>query len=202
MDSNRNRVVAAMAFLSMAGAALILGTNTVGAQNAHPGSAPVSLVAPLPLPVTGTVEVTGAPTSVTVNNTVSEPVPVRSVDQVERVQFRTAPTSWTGTNGHVDLLTVPAGKRLVIEHVSINLNEFNSKPVIDCGLSTTGSGTAVQWVVCQPTASNALNHYYVANSEAKMYAAAGTTVRAFTNTLGSTEGFLAASIFGYYLPEP
>jgi hypothetical protein len=202
MDSNRKRLVAATAFVIMAGAALIVGTNTVGAQNPYPGSAPVNLVAPLPLPVTGTVAVTGAPTSVTVNNTVSEPVPVTSVDQVERVQFRAVPTGWTGDFPQVNLVTVPAGKLLVIEHMSMSVNENDNVPVVSCGLSTSASPAAVQWVPCQPTASNALNHHYIANSQTRMYATAGTTVRAFVDLLSNGSGFVSASIAGYYVPVP
>jgi hypothetical protein len=80
-------------------------TSTVGAQP-H-GSAPVTVVN-TPLPVTGNILID--------NNT---PIPVRDVDSPALQPFRTSLNmSVTALNQQGLLGTVPAGKRLVLEHVS------------------------------------------------------------------------------------
>jgi hypothetical protein len=89
------------------------------AQNPSPGSAPVNIVSPLPLPVS----ISGTPT-INFANTAANPLLVRDVDNPARnfvrLNFNVAQPAGTGSglicfeSGY----TVPAGKRLVIDDVS------------------------------------------------------------------------------------
>src|SRR5262245_33738380 len=58
-----------------------------GQGNPAPGCAPVNLVAPLPLPFTGTVEVTGV-SSIAINTPATNPVLTRDVDVTAREPFQ------------------------------------------------------------------------------------------------------------------
>lgn len=81
-----------------------------GRGNPEPGSAPVNIVSPLPLPVTGSLEVTGS---------VSAPLPVTSpIDARIPVQATKDNTGCAFNGCQVVLYTVPDRKRLVVEYIS------------------------------------------------------------------------------------
>jgi hypothetical protein len=84
----------------------------------------VKIVNPIPLPLTGSVTSTVTGTvglasgaSVQVNNTVTDPVRVRNVN--DAIQPFQAEKTCSGTPGClVQIVSVPAGKRAVIEYFS------------------------------------------------------------------------------------
>jgi hypothetical protein len=93
----------------------------VAAQPPAPGR-DVTIAGPLPLPISGSVAISGTPT-VAVTNPLSQPVPVRSVTEpglapYEDTQvFNLGPMSFN-TTLTLAFATPPAGKRLVVRHVS------------------------------------------------------------------------------------
>ena len=167
-------------FIASAGL-LILGS---GASAAPPDSVPVRVI-----------------------NPETEPVPVRDVDAQpdmrEPVQFRGVPTLFDGGVGTVALVTVPNDKTLVIEHVSISVNDNSGSGLSSCTLSLSTLGSPADYMPCISMGSNALNHFYAANHTTKFYAGPGTTVRLTTVTLAfDGEGSITGFISGYYLPAP
>ena len=161
--------------------------------NPVPGSAPVNIVSPLPLPVTGSIEVTTI-----------DPLPTRDADVAARepVQFRTSTTLFTG-QGKVVLVTVPAGKRLVIEHVSGSVNDNSGTGITSCTLQSEEAGFPLDWLPCESMFINALNHIYAVNRQTKFYASPGAVVSFTASTFSDLgKGSLSAFASGYYEPVP
>ena len=179
--NNRAAVVGLLAIGSM-----VFIPNVTFAQNPNAGSAPVTIVNPLPLPVTGSVNVTNFP----------EP------PAIEHVQFRGIPTSFSGGSGSTTLVVVPAGKRLVIEHASISVNVFEGKQLLSCGLGIAEPSKPFDSMVCHSISSDALNHLYAGNNSTKYIAEPGATVKLFVSTLTSGEGSVSGFVSGYYIPAP
>ena len=116
MQNLRNQLIAGGAVLLLAAIGTMMNRPAVQAA----GGPSVTIESPIPLPVTGTVAVTGSTTvsgSVHVNNTVTDPVRVRNVnDAIQAFQATggcNGPASCTTT-----IFTVPTGKRAVIEYFS------------------------------------------------------------------------------------
>ena len=115
-------VVAGLTVLGITG--LFMNSTQVAAQNPHPGSAPVNIVSPLPLPVTGSLSVSGG--TVAVSGTVN----VRDVDKAVSEPFQEnifaqVDVGIIGSPRSFAFSPVPAGKRLIIEHVSANVHMFS-----------------------------------------------------------------------------
>ena len=129
-------------FAVLAGLALIVGlaalfTPTSTQGQGKSGNAPPArdvIVVNTPLPVTGTVSV---------SNLGSNPLPVRDVDNPARQPFQ-ATLEEPPVGAPPRVVTVPAGKRLVIEYVSANVIAGD----LQCGappryaLTTTAAGVA------------------------------------------------------------
>lgn len=195
MTSSRNRLGTAAAFIVVGVFSMTFDSTNAEAQpDSRSGSAPVTIVNPLPLPVTGSFTVK--------DNSSSNPLFVRDVDAEQRVpvQLRGVLTPFEGGYGATILAVVPAGKLLVIEHVSISINARNAASVIECGLGTA-TPTAFDYMLCQPMGSDALNNFYAANSQTKFYVQPGNTLVATVATL-SGGGSIGAFASGYYVPIP
>jgi hypothetical protein len=184
-------------------ALVVLGVITVdaNAQTPHPGSAPVSIVNPVPLPVTGNVNIVNpSPLPVTGNVSVSGNVTVAAQET-----FQTGTVSTSISNGAAtkELIVVPAGKRLVLEGVTANVNVSSVG-----GLSTVNvaiAGDRVNEMVCRPhgETANGLNHWFACSTMVKLYAESGQTVSfgVFTADSSST-GFYRVFASGYFVPVP
>jgi len=114
--------VTAIAALALFGvAASLISPERASAQRGGPPTTQVEIVAPVPVPISGNVTVTGTP-SVVVANNATNPVRIRNVDNPvqQAVTFSTEVTVADGSFGEVNLnaFAVPAGKRLVLEYVS------------------------------------------------------------------------------------
>ena len=180
MRAHRLVVVVAQIGLAMLAA-------DAGAQNPHPGSAPVNIVGPLPLPVTGNVNVTGSV----------------SVAQQEPFQFGTVSTSFNTGSGLATLVVVPAGKRLVIEGVSANINVTQTGGLASVSVNIGGTFDRVNTLMCQQqgTSPNNLNHWFFCSTQVKLHAEPGQTVTFSVSTADSSSGgFFRAFASGYFVP--
>jgi hypothetical protein len=133
MNRFKNHVIAAAVFSVLAIIGSIMNSHQAAAQG-PPSGMSVNIVNPLPVPVTGSVTSTVTGTvglasgaSVHVNNTVTDPVRVRNVnDAVQPFQGGGACTVLAGLGAcEQNLLLVPSGKRAVIEYFSGGTNPLS-----------------------------------------------------------------------------
>jgi len=201
--------IARLAGLVIVGAALC-GASASAQQGNKPnqdsnsnqgnGSAPVTIVSPLPLPVTGTVNI-GSGGSVTVTSSASAPVFVREANE----PFQAENHNSSDAESVLTFATVPSGKRLVIEHVSVNVNiSAAGGAVSGCVINAPdASSTSPDFFALQPTASNALNHIFVGSVQTKYYVDAGKTLLFQCDVFNApSAGSVFAFISGHYEPVP
>ena len=189
--------------LGVAGAFLISERSI--AANPEPGSAPVNIVGPLPLPVTGTLGLAPGG-SVTVANPATNPVLVSNINESlrEPFQFASVFIAFSSGGSNSNVVTVPANKRLVIEHVSAAININSQGGLATAGLGISGSNVA-DFIACQATGSTSsnLSHFYSCSVQTKFYAAPGQTVDfGVTSADGNGTGFYKVFVSGYYVPAP
>ena len=87
MDRFTRRLIPATVLATASIVVVMMFSNPAVAQNPQPGSAPVNLVSPLPLPVSGNVALAPG-SSLTIANPASDPVPIRDVDNPLMQPFR------------------------------------------------------------------------------------------------------------------
>ena len=161
------------------------------------GSHGVSVIGPVDAQQSGpwTVGLTAGAT-VTVANTAGAPVLVRDVDDLREpfqaysglVLFEPIPNIHSA-----DLGVVPDGKRLVIEHFSARIfNGSNGGPPF---YSKLMAGSGVDILVPNQISPG---QPYMFNTETRMYASAGQSVRFETNING--QGYMEVFISGYLVP--
>ena len=173
-----------LVFAAIASSVAAMG---VSAQSGPP-VANVNIVNPLPLPVTGNVSINGSV----------------SVAQQEPFQVGTPGVGINNGSANWPLVTVPAGKRLVIEGVSAIVVAGSTAN----GLSSASIGIAntnlFNRLVCHQTGatSNGLNYFFSCATQVKMYVEAGQTVSFFANTANSSSGSFVAFASGYYVTVP
>lgn len=196
--SNRSgRVLATAAAV----ACVMVPAQRASAQEQKP-PAPVSIVESVPLPISGTVTI-GGDAAVTVKNADTAPVPVRDVDRRARQHFQTStvPTSFSGRSATGNVVTVPAGKRLVVEQVSAWINSGGPGGLLGANL-LSGDPLHVQAVSCVPQGQNALNYIFVCAGPTKHYVESGQTLRFGLETIADEGGFYRVFVSGYYEPVP
>lgn len=166
------------------------------------------------------VGISGTPTVAldAVNNTVkidsTNPVSLRDVDNAARQPFQfNASGNFTdgfaGT-GPVPITQVPAGKRLIIEHVSV----FGSTPLgqklilasIGVTQQNANSGQPVlHYLVINSAGSDAFAARYSCSQMVRLYADPGTIVSLSAQrdaTAGTLFGAVAYAISGYFINVP
>jgi hypothetical protein len=164
-------------------------------------AAPVVVVNPAPIPVTGTVSIGGTP-AVTVNNSDAAPVPVRDVGRVakERFQMSTVSTFFPTSFAATEVVTVPAGKRLVIEYASAWINAGGAGGLLAANLS---SGVGVtNTLACLAQGQNALNFIFSCAGPVTQYVEPGATLNFNFQTFANSGGFYRVFVSGYYEPVP
>jgi hypothetical protein len=163
---------------------------------------PVTIVAPVPVPVTGSVTL-GGEGAVKVTNPADEPVPVRDIDRIprERFQVSTVPASFSGSIGSTAVVTVPADRRLVIEHASAWINSGGAGGLLGVNLSS-GTPLVVNLLPCSAIGQNALNFVYACVGPTLHYVSPGETLTFSVETFASSGGFFRVFVSGYYEPAP
>ena len=200
----RRRILGVSSLIVLGLACFLITPRRSEAQNPIAGSAPVNIVGPLPLPVTGSVNI-GAGSSVTVANPQTSPVLVRDVDETakEPVQAGSVPTQFDNGGTRISLLTVPSNKRLVVEHFSANINATPATGMAGVSLNKGVLSNVADYAACQNTGNNNLNHFFTCAQQTKFYAGPGETVSFTVSTVElNGGGFAQAFISGYYVPVP
>ena len=194
------------AFLTLVASMTMMSPRSGEAQ----GSAPVRVVN-TPLPVSGNVNaaVTGSVNAtidsavdlapgamVNVGNTEAAPVPVREVGRNEQLTHGFAGCFFENFICTIDIATVPIGYRLVIEHISGNINVFADtvqnitvgRAFLDCCLASNDDYLVPQ----RMGGSNRLG----VNHETLMFFEGGETVRVFIEK-GSGAANVGVANFSY-----
>jgi hypothetical protein len=148
MTTLKSSLIALASLAALAVIGSLLDWRTAVAQNPSQGSAPVHIVAPLPLPVAATqsgawnVGVAGQPT-VLVGNTNTNSVWTRDATETQDVVSANSPPGDipSGFISHFDsVITVPAGKRLVIEYASASCDSVPTGQAITLTILITTDG--------------------------------------------------------------
>jgi hypothetical protein len=189
------------------------------AQPSMAGPQPTSVtVVNTPLPVTGTVQLPSG-TSVRIDNTVTDPVRVRNVnDALQPVQVTancaTDPDFGTLGCGPGTFYTVPAGKRLVIEYASMDIGCILPGQAVTLAITTTTNGVDATHFAMAPAAAGpgvtaiacnlpSASSITAVGQVVRLYADAGTFVSVAANR-NSNVGQMDAtiSISGYLMDVP
>jgi hypothetical protein len=202
--------------------AIVIGSLTTqrpaAAQGPAVPGAPVRIVDPLPVPVsgavTGNVTVSG---NVSVTNTPSVNAAqsgtwsVRNVDEPGRApyqEYRSSQFASCGSiNCELDFSQVPAGKRLVIRTVSGSVNVSPGTVLVNVTLVTEFAKRLVDVpTFFQGNATTSLGNqdWHRFNSDIFAYAEPGSTPH-FAVSVNPSQGgatFASASLVGYYVDIP
>jgi hypothetical protein len=197
----RNKAIGA-AMLATASAGVILLTSHEGVAQPGKPVTPVSLVSPLPVPVTGSVGVSGG--AVAVSNPLTSPIPVHIVNEAVQEPFQTGadPMVFTGSFAAVHMVTAPAGKRLVIEHVSALIDPDGSAGLGFAGI--VGVANSLDLTACQSTSPG----IFSCSSQTKYFVEPGQVLRFAVQLTGSGGGVstfggtVSAFVSGHYIPAP
>jgi hypothetical protein len=148
------------------------------------------------------VEVTNAVVPVEVSN--ADPVLVRDADRstTEPFQAGTTPSSFSGGSANATLVTVPAGKVLVVEYVSAWINAGAAGGLLATTLRRSSGGSQVAQIVCHPQGQNSLNYIFACAGQTLIRFGPGESVLFTVETMSSTTGFYQVFIAGHYVPAP
>jgi hypothetical protein len=201
VNTSRSLAIAVVASTAIVG---ILTTSApADAQNNRPPT-PVDVVASVPLNVSGNVALVPGG-EVNIGNLPDSPVPVRDVGRAAKEPFQqaTISTAFNGSSSSAEVVTVPAGKRLVIEHFSAWINASGPNGLASISIGVQGSGQFDQ-ASCQQTGqtANGLNHFFACSGPTRFYAEAGQTVHFFVALSDSDGGFHRALLSGHFVPVP
>jgi len=185
------------------GATPTANVNVVNTPNVNVSNTPTVTVGNFP----GTQPVSG---SVQVGNDIAHPVPVRDVDNPARQPFQAggfAPFSANETNVIVNIATVPTGKRLVIEHVSVSCSLPTGQKMVEADLEVVLSNQTTYpnnlRVSAQGSDASGTHDLSIASEQVRLYADPGTPVRCFVDRDSfSGSGDVQCSISGYLVDVP
>jgi hypothetical protein len=220
MQTRRNKVIAFAAIVILAAVGFLINSHQAAAQGPPSGLA-VNIVNPLPVPisgsltstVTGTVSLAPGTTvglasgaSVHLNNTVTDPVRVRNVnDAIQPFQASTqCSTTADGCSGQI---SVPAGKRAVIEYFSGSASiTGGAGQIVFPEITTTIGGAAVDNLVpaTSPTVSFEAFGIIQWGQQVRLYSDSGATVlvHAFRSGIGMGAATFTFGITGYLVDVP
>jgi hypothetical protein len=139
MKRFKNHLIAMAVLSVLAIVGTIMNSHQAQAQG-PPGGLAVNIVNPLPVPVTGSLGISGTP-NVNVANPATAPVLALNVNDPGRIAYQAVSNKQgCGTNVVCILTfpTVPTGHRLVIQHVSIEAMAGPTVSTINSGLARIG----------------------------------------------------------------
>jgi hypothetical protein len=211
MQTLRNKLTAVAVMASLAVIGSIMNSRDLSAQPNGNGSAPVTIVGPLPVPVSGAMTVSGAIAAAQsgawnvgiAGNSAANPLNVKNVDERGRNPFQERFICFTGpgNSGRCTAVgnAVPPNKRLVIEHVSAALITDTGKGIEETEIGNSINGSAEQFLFSRLENFNipgARDTYYV-NEHVLLYVESGQQpyFRAKTATFSSIS--VNAYISGY-----
>ena len=173
-------------------ATLALGSALQGTARAQGGST-------RPVVVTNTAD-----SPVQVGNTPNSPLSVRGIDNPAWQPFQRE-LAVLGLFGF-PVITVPAGKRLVIEFVSMSAVAPASclAPVLEI-ITTAGSGRAYHRIAIPDSVSVGQRTFYVGSKLVRLYADPGTEIELrsiFFNGGCITAEYRAVNLTGYFVDVP
>ena len=160
------------------------------------------------------VQTTAGLTTVTTNSTLSgsgttasplgitSPLTVRNQDNPAFQPVEASGTQIGGASS-TTILTVPAGKRLVIETVSGNMNILNGQKFLALSIGTTGGSASQLSHYFTPifTGTQGSFDFYSFNHSVRIYADPQTNVVLSRNTTSSNVS-VSVTISGYYVNLP
>ncbi len=173
---------------------------------------PIAQAAPSPTNV-NVVNPQNQPALTRVVNDVAAPVPTKDIDNTARHSFTATASDFFGQGSFdqtLDMATVPQGKRLVVEQVSaeyVNFANSNFR-TMSAALQTTTGGVTTDYMFKGAFTGIVLDNQnlyaqYVASSQMRSYADAGTTVRViFRLDYAGESGEVRASLSGYLIDVP
>ena len=138
--------------------------------------------------------------NVTVNNTPANPVPTKEVSSPAKQPFQTDASS---SSGFFDVTTVPAGKRLVIETVTIRARIEISGSGLAPQIHTRINGIpTTHLIVANLIDQDARLKHFGATHAVRLYADPSTTVRIDCNAFVSANQLCTFTISGYFVDVP
>ena len=154
-----------------------------------------------------------SPSNVVVVNGPTNPVLTRDTDSAPRHSFTATASDYTFPQSFditLDMVTVPQGKRLVVEQVSTEYTRYSGQPqlTVSAGLQTTTGGVTTQYFFTGAFAGfildgNNIYAQFVASSQMRGYADSGTTVRVTVRLdYGADIDLVKASLSGYLIEAP
>ena len=162
---------------------------------------PATQATPLP-PAPTNVNVVNTP-NVNVANTTDSPVPVRDVDSPARhtiVETGAVTGFSNGSNfAGVTIFTVPAGKRVVIEHVSVFGQMLPGQKMVHASILVSFSTTYLR-ISAQGSNAGGSRDYFVASEQVSCRALPQTQVEVFVerdSTAGDNPSSVRFEISGY-----
>lgn len=215
MKNAKYTLFAALAYIALIGALAVTSARPVSGQKGGPPGPDVRVVnttaEPVPVTLQGTGKFTGDVNvvntpSVNIANSpivkvdTSTPLVVQEVGQVQK-QFTQAHSGFMlfkGSGTTVALYTVPAGKRLIIQHASGEAQVDPGKPVRFLLLVHDGSLLAHrEFMVSTFQGKSGILDEFTTNQETICAAEEGQVVSLGVDTEGTSDGLVAGSISGY-----
>jgi hypothetical protein len=225
MTNLKKYFLAGVSFAILVGLLVMSGSR---ATNAAPSDKDVVVVntSANPVPVAGNVNLVNTPTvlaqqsgtwnvslagtpSVQITNPANSPLPVRDVENPAKQSFQREldPLIPAGSFTASDSLTVPMGKRFVIEFASASIDTpQNTKMWVR--IQTTTSGSTISHSLVPELLGNfgaAGSDFYLTAQPLKVYADAGTQVTVVASVLGgvaNTNSGASVSLSGYLVDVP
>jgi hypothetical protein len=167
------------------------------AASAAQGAAPVRITGPLPLPVTGSTTVSGP---VAVKQDGVWTVNIRNLDEPGRAPFQAQITA--SATSSPTLSGIPAGKRLVIQHVSANLiTPSTTGGYLRMGITPpAGSafgGATYQFPLTFVGTRSPVGSFFVGSFPVTAYADPDSVIQFLTDSGFISSGTLFIAVSGY-----
>ena len=201
MNTSRSLAIGVAVVASAAIVGVLTTSVPADAQGQRVATA-VDIVSSIPLNMSGNVALVPGGT-VNIGNSPTSPVLVRNVDDAakEIFQHMTTPTSFNSSASTVDVITVPSGRLLVIEHFSAWVNASGPDGLASISLGIQNVGQFNQ-APCQQTGqtANGLNHFFSCATPTKYYVGPGQTLQFLVSVANSDGGFHRTTVSGYFVP--